>query len=226
MYRFVADRLAALVVTLFGVSVIIFFAVRLLPGNILDLFFAGDNSATPAEMAAAKKQLGLTGSYPDQYWRWIRDTSHGDLGHSLLSQQPVSQIMQSAVPIDIELILLAIFIALIIGIPLGTISAVRRDKLVDYVSRVTGLVGISIPNFWLATLLLLFTSRVFHWVPPLAYVPFYEDPVKNLEEFALPAIAISVFTLAIVMRMVRATMLEVLHLDYVRTARAKGIPRR
>lgn len=226
MYRFIADRLAALVVTLFGVSVIIFFAVRLLPGNILDLFFAGDNSATPAEMAAAKKQLGLTGSYPDQYWRWIRDTSHGDLGHSLLSQQPVSQIMQSAVPIDIELILLAIGIALVIGIPLGTISAVRRDKVVDYVSRVTGLVGISIPNFWLATLLLLFTSRVFHWVPPLSYVSIFKHPAQNLEEFALPAVAISVFTLAIVMRMVRATMLEVLHLDYVRTARAKGIPRR
>ena len=105
------------------------------------------------------------------------------------------------------------------------LSAVRRDSATDYFSRITGLIGISIPNFWLATLLLIFTSRVFHWVPPLAYVPFREDPWQNIQEFFLPAIAISVFTLAIVMRMVRATMLEVLNLDYVRTARAKGVPR-
>jgi peptide/nickel transport system permease protein len=114
----------------------------------------------------------------------------------------------------------------IIGIPLGVISAVRRNSASDYVSRVGGLVGISIPNFWLATLLLLLFSRVFHWVPPLSYVSFFEHPIQNLEEFFMPAIAISVFTLAIVMRMVRATMLEVLNLDYVRTARAKGVPRR
>src|SRR5262249_41185529 len=169
---------------------------------------------------------GLDGSYPDQYWRWISHTFRGDLGHSLLSQQPVNNIMTTAIPIDLELILLAIFIALVIGIPLGAISAVRRDRAVDYISRFTGLIGISIPNFWLATLLLIFPSRVFHWVPPLSYVSLFKHPLLNLEEFALPAISISVFTLAIVMRMVRATMLEVLHLDYVRTARAKGVARR
>src|SRR5262249_57019578 len=112
----------------------------------------------------------------------------------------------------IELIILGLLIALSIGIPLGVLSAVRRDSATDYVSRITGLVGISIPNFWLATLLLIFTSRVFHWVPPLAYVSFRDDPWQNIQEFFLPAIAISVFTLAIVMRMVRATMLEVLNL--------------
>jgi peptide/nickel transport system permease protein len=114
----------------------------------------------------------------------------------------------------------------VIGIPLGVISAVRRNSASDYVSRVGGLVGISIPNFWLATLLLVFSSRVFKWVPPLQYVSIFKDPWQNLQEFFMPAIAISVFTLAIVMRMVRATMLEVLNLDYVRTARAKGVPRR
>ena len=151
---------------------------------------------------------------------------HGDFGHSLLTGQPVTEIMRTALPIDIELVFLGLMIALSIGIPLGVLSAVRRDSATDYFSRVTGLIGISIPNFWLATLLLIFTSRVFHWVPPLAYVPFREDPSENIQEFFLPAIAISVFTLAIVMRMVRATMLEVLNLDYVRTARAKGVPRR
>jgi peptide/nickel transport system permease protein len=226
MYRFVTQRFAALVATLVAVSIIIFMLVRLLPGSILDLFFAGDNSATPEQIAAAKRQLGIYGSYPDQYWRWISGAVHGDFGHSYLTSQPVSGIMSTAIPIDIELVLLALVIALLIGIPLGVLSAVRRDRPIDYVSRVTGLVGISVPNFWLATLLLIFTSRVFHWVPPLSYVPIYKHPIKNLEEFALPALAISVFTLAIVTRMVRATMLEVLNLDYVRTARAKGAPRR
>jgi peptide/nickel transport system permease protein len=226
MYRFVAERLAALVATVVAISIIIFLAVRLLPGSILDLFFAGDNSATPQQLAAAKKALGLTGTYPEQYWRWASGAVHGDLGHSLLTQQPVSDIITTALPIDIELIALGILIALIIGIPLGAISAVRRDKSIDYFSRITGLVGISLPNFWLATLLLIFTSRVLHWVPPLSYVSLFKDPWRNIQEFILPGIAISVFTLAIVMRMVRATMLEVLGLDYVRTARAKGAPRR
>jgi peptide/nickel transport system permease protein len=226
MYRFLAQRFAALVATLVAVSIIIFMLVRLLPGNILDLFFAGDNTATPEQLAAAKKQLGLTGSYPEQYWRWVSGVVHGDFGHSLLTSQPVTQIMTTALPIDIELIVMGILIALAIAIPLGTISAVRRDSATDYFSRVTGLIGISLPNFWLATLLLILTSRVFHWVPPLAYVSLFKHPLRNLEEFFMPAIAISVFTLAIVMRMVRATMLEVLNLDYVRTARAKGAPRR
>jgi len=226
MLRYIAERMAALFATLVAVSVIIFMLVRLLPGSILDLFFAGDNTATPEQMAAAKRQLGIYGSYWDQYVRWISGVVHGDFGKSYLTQQPVVDIMRTALPIDIELVFLAISIALLIGIPLGAISAVRRDQPVDYAARVTGLVGISIPNFWLATLLLIFTSRVFHWVPPLEYVPFYEDPWKNLQEFILPAIAISVFTLAIVTRMVRATMLEVLNLDYVRTARAKGARRR
>jgi peptide/nickel transport system permease protein len=226
MTRFVAERFAALVATLAAISILIFVLVRLMPGSILDLFFAGDNTATPDQLAAAKKQLGLTGSYPEQYWHWISGVAHGDFGDSLLSKRPVTEIMSSAIPIDIELIILGILIALVVGIPLGALSAVRRESAADYISRITGLIGISLPNFWLATLLLIFTSRVFHWVPPLQYVSLFDDPWRNLQEFFMPAIAISVFTLAIVMRMVRATMLEVLNLDYVRTARAKGAPRR
>src|SRR4051812_48548501 len=155
MYRFLAERLAALVATVVAISVIIFLAVRFLPGSILDLFFAGDNTSTPEQLEAAKKQLGLTGSYPEQYWRWASGAIHGDFGHSLLTQQPVSNIMSSALPIDIELITLGILIALAVGVPLGAISAVRRDRPLDYLSRLVGLIGISAPNFWVATLLLI-----------------------------------------------------------------------
>jgi peptide/nickel transport system permease protein len=215
-----------MVATLFAVSVVIFLMVRLLPGNVIDIMFGGDATASPEAKEAAEKQLGLDGSYLSQYWRWISGVFQGDLGNSLLSQRPISEIFTSALPITIELIVFGLLIAVVIGIPLGVISAVRRNSASDYGARVGGLIGISIPNFWLATLLLVFTSRVFHWVPPLQYVSFFDDPWQNLQEFFLPAIAISVFTLAIVMRMVRATMLEVLNLDYVRTARAKGVPRR
>ncbi len=212
--------------TIFTVSIVIFFMVRLLPGNVIDLMFGGDAQASPDAKAAAAKQLGIDGSYPHQYWKWVSGIFQGDLGNSLLSQRPIAEIFTSALPITIELIILGLLIAVVIGIPLGVISAVRRNSASDYASRVGGLIGISIPGFWLATLLLIFFSRVFHWVPPLQYVSFFDDPWKNLQEFFMPAIAISVFTLAIVMRMVRATMLEVLSLDYVRTARAKGVPRR
>jgi peptide/nickel transport system permease protein len=212
--------------TVVAVSIVIFGMVRLLPGNVIDLMFGGDATASPEQRAAAAKQLGLEGSYPEQYWRLVSGIVHGDLGHSLLSQRPNSDIIESALPITIELNELGHLNASVSGIPHGVISAVRPNSASDYASRVGGLVGISIPNFWLATLLLVFFSRVFHWVPPLQYVSFFDDPWRNLQEFFMPAIAISVFTLAIVMRMVRATMLEVLNLDYVRTARAKGVPRR
>src|SRR5881392_2704861 len=128
MHRFIAERFTALIATVVAISVIIFLAVRFLPGSILDLFFAGDNTATPEQLETAKKQLGLTGSYPEQYWRWFSGAVHGDFGHSLLTQQPVSSMMSSAMPIDIELIALGIVIALVLGIPLGVLSAVRRDK--------------------------------------------------------------------------------------------------
>ena len=215
-----------MIATLLAASIVIFLMVRLLPGNIIDIMFGGDAQATPEQRDAAAEQLGLKGSYPEQYWNWMSGVLQGDFGNSLLSQRPISEIFADALPITIELIILGLLIATVVGVPLGVISAVRRNSTSDYAARVGGLIGISVPNFWLATLMLIFFSRVFNWVPPLQYVSFFDDPWKNLQEFFMPAIAISVFTLAITMRMVRATMLEVLNLDYVRTARAKGVPRR
>jgi peptide/nickel transport system permease protein len=226
MHQFIVRRTASLIFTLIAISIAIFLMVRLLPGDIIDVMFAGDLTATPEIKDRAREQVGLDGSYPEQYWRWISNLFQGDLGRSLATSQPIGETLKTALPVTIELVFLGLLIAVVVGVPLGVISAVRRDSAHDYASRVTGLVGISVPNFWLATLLLILTSRVFDWVPPLQYVPLWEDPWENLQAFFLPAIAISVFTLAIVMRMVRATMLEVLGLDYVRTARAKGVSRR
>jgi len=223
MGGYALKRVLVTIPTMIGISVLIFMMVRLLPGDIIDVLAGADIGSDPALKERAREQLGLNGSYPEQYWRWISGVLQGDFGFSLRNTQPVSEVLLNALPITAELVFLGLLIAVAIGLPLGVISAVKRDSKHDYAARVGGLIGVSIPNFWLATLLLLFTSRVFGWVPPLSYVPFYEDPIANLSQFILPAIAISVFTLAIVMRMVRATMLEVLGQDYVRTARAKGV---
>jgi peptide/nickel transport system permease protein len=223
---YVVRRILVAIPTLIGISIIIFLMVRLLPGDIIDVLLGSDQGATEEQREQAREQLGLTGSYAEQYWRWASAFVQGDFGFSYRNTQPVSEILTNALPITLELTILGLLIATVIGIPLGVLSAVKRDSTHDYLARVTGLIGVSIPSFWLATLLLLFTSRVFGWVPPLNYTPIYEDPIENLSQFILPAIAISVFTLAVVMRMVRATMLEVLGQDYVRTARAKGVKRK
>ncbi|MDQ3161287.1 MAG: ABC transporter permease [Actinomycetota bacterium] len=225
MIGYIAKRSLLVIPTLFGISVVIFAMVRLLPGDVIDILFGGDVTADEEVKQQAREQLGLTGSYPEQYWRWISRAFQGDFGDSLRNTEPVSAILRDSLPITLELIFLALLIAVVVGIPLGVISATRRDGTRDYAARVGGLVGVSIPSFWLATLLLLFTSRVFGWVPSLSYVSPFDDLGANLAQFILPALSISVFTMAIVMRMVRATMLEVLGQDYVRTARAKGVSR-
>jgi peptide/nickel transport system permease protein len=223
---FIARRFLLAIPTIIGISIIIFLMVRLMPGDIIEVLFGADVTATEEMKDQARESLGLNGCYPEQYLHWASGVVQGDFGESFRNTEPVADILMRAVPITLELMLLALLIATLIGVPLGVISAVRRDSVGDYASRVGGLIGISIPSFWLATLLLIFTSRVLGWVPPLKYTSFFDDPITNLSQFILPAISIPVFTLAIVMRMVRATMLEVLSQDYVRTARAKGVTRR
>jgi peptide/nickel transport system permease protein len=223
---YILRRVLFAIPTLIGVSIGIFLMVRLLPGDIIDILFGGDQTASEEIKAQAREQLGLNGSYPEQYWRWISGVLQGDFGYSLRNTEPVSDIILKSLTVTLELVVLGLLIAVLVGVPLGVISAVKRDSAADYGARVGGLIGLSIPSFWLATLLLLFTSRVFGWVPPLNYISPFDDPIGNLSQFILPAISISVFTMAIVMRMVRATMLEVLGQDYVRSARAKGVGRR
>ena len=225
MGGYVLKRVLTMIPTMIGISILIFLMVRLLPGDIVSVLAGGDIGSDPELIEQARRDLGLTGSYPEQYWRWISGVLQGDLGVSLRNTEPVSTVLLNALPITAELVFLGLLIATVIGVPLGVLSAVKRDSKHDFAARVGGLIGVSIPSFFLATLLLLFTSKVLGWVPPLNYVPFYEDPIENLSKFILPAISIAVFTLAIVMRMVRATMLEVLGQDYVRTARAKGVKR-
>jgi peptide/nickel transport system permease protein len=195
----------------------------LLPGDVLVAISGIDASSNGASAARVRQALGLSDPLPVQYTRFVLGLFSGNMGNSFLSGQPVSQILGRAIPITVELAVLAAGLAVLVGVPLGIVSAVRQNTRLDFVARVGGLIGLSLPNFWIATLSLLVTSVVFRWVPPVTWIPFWVDPVGNLGQIALPSIALSLSTLAIVMRMTRASLLEVLHEDYVRTAQAKGL---
>jgi peptide/nickel transport system permease protein len=147
----------------------------------------------------------------------------GDFGKSYRTRQPITQALLQALPITLELAFLAILMSVIVAIPLGVVSAIKRNSRVDFWARISGLIGLAFPNFWLATMFLLITSVVFHWFPPVIWIPPWKDPVGNLIQMFLPALALSVQLMAIEMRMARTAMLEVLRQDYIRTARAKGL---
>jgi len=223
---YILRRLAMLVPTLIGMSIIIFLMLRLLPGDIVDIIAGADSQTDSASRAKLRNAMGLSDPIPTQYAKWMWGLLHGDPGNSLRSGKPVADLLWKALPITFELAILSVLMATIVAIPLGVISAVRRDTGMDYSSRVFGLIGLSLPNFWIATLLLLFTSKMFGWTPSIRYVPFAEDPIGNLKQFLLPAFAVAIQLMAIIMRMTRTTMLEVLSQDYVRTARAKGLTNR
>jgi peptide/nickel transport system permease protein len=223
MVRYALQRLVLVIPTLIGMTVLIFALVRLLPGDVLVAISGIDASSNGASAARVRQALGLSDPLPIQYTRFVLGLFSGNMGNPFLSGQPVSQILGRAIPITVELAVLAAGLAVLVGVPLGIVSAVRQNTRLDFVARVGGLIGLSLPNFWIATLSLLVTSVVFRWVPPVTWIPFWVDPVGNLGQIALPSIALSLSTLAIVMRMTRASLLEVLHEDYVRTAQAKGL---
>lgn len=222
MIRFVAGRVALLVPTLVGMSVLIFLMVRILPGDVVDVMFAGDVAASTSSKAAIRKSLGLSKPLPVQYLDFATGAVTGNLGQSLTSGEPVAHIISRALPITAELAIVATVLATVVGIPLGVVSSVRPNTWFDFAAHVGGLLGLSLPNFWFATLSLLATSLFFHWIPPVTWVPLARDPLQNALQVILPALAIAVYLLAAVMRMTRTSMLEVLRQDYVRTARAKG----
>jgi peptide/nickel transport system permease protein len=220
---YILRRLLMLIPTLLGMSILIFLMLRLLPGDIVDIIAGADPQADTAARQRLREAMGLDDPIPVQYVKWLGDLLQGNPGTSLRSGKPVGEILWRSLPITVELAVLAVLFATVVAIPLGVISAVKRDTGMDFAARVAGLIGLSLPNFWIATLLLLFTSTQFGWVPKTRYISLFDDPLGNLKQMWLPAAAIAVQLMAIEMRMTRTTMLEVLNQDYIRTARAKGL---
>ncbi|MCA9861872.1 MAG: ABC transporter permease [Thermomicrobiales bacterium] len=223
MAKYTLSRLLLLIPTLIGMSLLIFLMLRLLPGYIVDILVGSDPTVSSSAREQLREAMGLTAPLPVQYLTWLGNLFQGDLGTSMRSGKPVSELLLASLPITVELAVLATLIATAVAIPLGVISAVRRDTGVDFAARVGGLIGLSLPSFWIATLALLFTSKVFGWVPKTRFISPFEDPFGNLQQMILPALALAIQLMAIEMRMTRTTMLEVLGQDYVRTARAKGL---
>jgi peptide/nickel transport system permease protein len=222
MGKYILRRLLLLIPTLIGMSLLIFIMLRLLPGDVVDVMMAGDTPGTADQKQALREAFGLDKPLPIQYLDWLGGMAQGNMGQSLRTRESVTGILLRSLPVTLELTLLAVVMATVTAIPLGVLSATRPDAAVDYWSRIAGLIGLSLPNFWLATLALLFTSLWFQWVPPVNYVSPFTNPLGNLAQMAIPAAAIALHLMAIVMRMTRTMMLEVLRQDYVRTARAKG----
>ncbi|MEX1021313.1 MAG: ABC transporter permease [Litorilinea sp.] len=226
MFKYFLRRLLMLIPTIIGMSILIFVMMRLLPGDIVDALVGLDATITDEAKDQLRDSFGLNDPWPVQYAKWMGELVQGDLGTSFRSREPISTQLWRALPITLELAVLAIVMSIVVAIPLGIVSAVRQNSAIDFWARITGLIGLSIPSFWLATLFLLFTSLVFRWTPSVNWINPLENPLGNLGQMALPALALAVQLMAVEMRMMRASMLEVLRQDYIRTARAKGMRER
>jgi peptide/nickel transport system permease protein len=220
--RYLIRRLLLLVPTLLGVTVVVFVLVRLVPGDAVTLQLQ-DAKATPADEAALRAQLGLDRPLVVQYFDWLGNLLHGDLGHSFRSHQPITSELANRIPITFELGILALVIGAIIATIIGIIAAVRQDTWIDYVGRSSAIGLIAIPGFWLGTLVVTLPSVWWHWTPPLQYTEFTADPLKNLSIMILPALILGLGLSGGLMRLIRTQMLEVLRQDFIRTATAKGL---
>ena len=218
---YILRRLVAMVPVLLLVSLIVFSLVHLTPGDPA-LTMLGEE-ATPQAVAALRAKLGLDQPIPVQYVKWLAAVLQGDLGRSIRSNQPVTEAIAERLPVTVELAILAIIISLSIAIPAGIIAAMRRNSALDASATVVALLGVSLPNFFLAILLVYLFAVQLRWLPPFGFQPLKAGLWANLKGMILPAITLGTALAAIVTRMMRSSLLEVLDQDYIRTARAKGL---
>ncbi|HEX6470620.1 MAG TPA: ABC transporter permease [Streptosporangiaceae bacterium] len=218
---FIVRRAGAAVIVLFLGSVLIFLGIRALPGDPATVL-AGQE-ASPQAVAAIRHDYGLDRPIPVQYVDYVNRALHGDLGRSTQDKLPVAHIIVERLPITLELSALAMLVAVGIGVLAGIVAAVRRGKFSDYVATGFGLVGLSVPHFWLGLLAILLFSVTLGWLPASGYVPFTQDPAGNLERMLLPALVLGTGFAAVLMRQTRSAMLGALSADYIRTARSKGL---
>lgn len=223
MGEYVTRRLLALIPTLIFASLIVFLAVRAIPGDVIDQMLAQNDISSGQDRAKIEAALGLDRPIYEQYFRWLGSITQGDLGNSLWTNTPVGEQILERLPITFELGLLALIVSITAAIPIGIYSAVRQDTAGDYIARSFSILMLSVPSFWLGTLVMVFPAVWWRWSPGLEYIPFFTDPIGNLSHMLPPAILLGLSLSALTMRMTRTMMLEVLRQDYIRTARAKGL---
>ncbi len=226
MFRYFLQRLLAALPTFLGISLLIFIAIRLIPGDAITATLGTEaGMLTQNQRAALESYYGLDRPAVEQYFYWIGEAAKGNLGFSIRHGKPVLDLIIERFPLTLELALMAVVIALVVGIPLGLLSAIYHNSILDLFARLFALVGLSMPSFLVGTLIIFVLSVVFHTLPNSGdYVSFTEDPSRNLQQLFFPAVTLGFAFSASVMRMTRSSMLEVLREDYVRTARSKGLP--
>jgi peptide/nickel transport system permease protein len=221
MTAYVARRVIAVVPVLFGISVLVFLMVHLIPGDVAQILLG--TQATDQQIETMRRTFGLDRPLPVQYLDWVSHILQGDFGVSFRTNRPVLPDLISRFGVTLQLTLVSMIVALVVAIPLGVASAANRGRGSDAIARVLALLGLSIPNFWLGTLLILFVSLVLHWLPPVGFVSLLDNPWLAVQTLILPSLALGTAVAAFIMRLVRSSLLEVLRQDYVRTARAKGL---
>jgi peptide/nickel transport system permease protein len=227
MQKYVLRRLALMIPTLVGLSIVVFVMVRIVPGDVVDLLTGEFGAVSPETRAAIMEDFGLADNMVIQYINWSKDMLSGDLGTSLISGRSVTSELGTRLPVTFELGILAIIIAAAFAVPIGVISAVRQDTAADYVGRSLAIGFLAAPNFWIAILLITFASKWFVWgVPSTSYPGLMDDPIANLKFMAVPASLLGLGLSGSVMRYTRSAVLEVMRQDYVRTAHAKGLAER
>ena len=222
MHVYLFQRFITAFLTLFGMSVVIFVLLRLVPGNIVDILFSSAGFVNPAAKQEIAHELGLDQPIPIQYGRWLRDIARGDLGKSYRYDIPAWQVIKPRIPVTVELAFFALLVAVFLGVPIGVLSAVRQDTATDYLLRTLSLAGLSMPSFWLGMVIILFLVSWFGWIPSMTYVSPFEDFKAHVLQFLFPALAVGYRSSALIMRITRSSMLDVLREDYIRTAWAKG----
>ena len=221
MLRFIAARLLGTLPVVLILSIGVFIMLHLTPGDPVQIMLG--QHADPRSIAALRAELGLDQPLPIQYLRWGGNALHGDLGRSIRTNQPVTDAILSRLPVTIELSLVALMISLLIGLPAGTLAAIRRNSTLDLASTGVALIGVSMPSFFLGIVLILVFALGLRWVPPSGYTPFVQDPAMNIKQMLMPAVALGAALAGIVARLMRSSLLEVLGTEYMRTARAKGL---
>jgi peptide/nickel transport system permease protein len=224
MLRYTISRTLMMIPTLIGVAVLVFFMLRVVPGDVVEVKLRGDGgSVTQETIEIERKRLGLDKPLLNQFGDWMVGVATLDLGKSMWTERPVIEEIGTRLELSLEVAILATIFAVLLAIPLGTTAALMRGTRIEYVVRIATIGGLSIPSFWFGMLISMFLLGLFNWLPPITFTPIYVDPLANLTQLIWPALAVGYRYCAVVARMIRSSLLEVLNEDYIRTARAKGV---
>lgn len=227
MFRYIVKRVLYMIPTLAGVAALVFLMLRVVPGDIVELKLRGDGANVSEESIQAERtRLGLNRPMHEQFGDWMVGLATLDFGKSMWTETPVIDEIGSRLGLTLQVAIMATIIGVALALPLGILSALFKDTLLDHAIRIFTIAGMAMPSFWVGMLIILGLLFVFNWLPPLTYVPIWQDPLANLSQLIWPALAIGYRYSAVLTRMVRSSIIEVMQEDYIRTARAKGVPER